>query len=81
MEQITLCETATFTKTLFLWFCIHYVFHLSYSTPLNDLCIFVQEFVFGLPSSGKRSASHLTIATDIQQIAQCLLIVNVIELF
>lgn len=67
VEQITLCETATFTKALFLWFSIHYVFHLSYSSLLGDVCTFIQEFIFGLPSTGKRSASYLSVATDIQQ--------------
>lgn len=67
VEQTTICESSTFTRALFLWFCIHYVFHLSYSTLLTDLCTFFQEFVFGLPSAGKRSASYLTVATDIQQ--------------
>lgn len=68
VEQITLCETFSFTKALFLWFSTHYVFHLSYSPVLNDLCTFFQEFIFGLPSIGKRSASYLSTATDIQQI-------------
>ena len=60
-------ETSTFTKALFLWFSVHYVFHLSYSTILNDFCTFFQEFVFGLPAKGKRGTSYLTTATDIQQ--------------
>ena len=67
VEQMTLCETSTFTKALFLWFCVHYVFHLSYSTSLSDLCTFFQEFVFGLPAKGKRCTSYITTATDIQQ--------------
>ena len=26
VEQMTLCETSTFTKALFLWFCVHSYF-------------------------------------------------------
>lgn len=68
MEQMTVCEVNSFTKALFLWFCTHYVFHLNYCPALSDLCTFIQEFVFGLPCAGKRSATYLSIATDIQQI-------------
>lgn len=67
VEQAVLCEVPSFCKALFLWFCVHYVFHLSYCSQLNDVCMFFQEFVFGLPCSGKRSSSYLTIATDIQR--------------
>lgn len=68
VEQMVLCELSSFSKALFIWFSVHYVFHLSYCSPLNDLCMFLQEFVFGLPSAGgKRSASYLTIVTDIQR--------------
>lgn len=67
VEQMALCETSSFCKALFLWFSIHYVFHLSYCSSLSDLCMFIQEFVFGLPCAGKRSASYLTIVTDIQR--------------
>ena len=68
VEQTTICGSPAFTKTLFLWFCVHYVFHLSYSAPLTEVCEFFQEFVFGLPLTGKRSASYLSTATDIQQL-------------
>lgn len=36
------------------------------NTVLADLCAFFQEFIFGLPLTGKKSASYLTTATDIQ---------------
>ena len=68
VEQMTLCEIPTFTKALFLWFSVHYVFHLSYLPLLNDFCTFFQEFVFGLPAKGKHCTSYLTTVTDIQQL-------------
>ena len=69
VEQKTLCQVNSFSRVLFLWFCVHYVFHRSDCDTLSDLCSLVQEFVFGLPCAGKRSATYLSIATDIQQIA------------
>ena len=66
-EQRVLCEAPSFMKLLFLWFSVYYVFHLCYCPPLKDLCTFIQEFVFGLPCSDKRSTSYLTIVTDIQR--------------
>ena len=39
VEQKTV--VSSFTKALFLWFSVHYVFHLSYSKPLTDLCTFI----------------------------------------
>ena len=68
VEQTTLCECPTFAHALFIWFSTHYVFHLSYCSLLNELCSFFQEFLFGLPLTGKRCVSNLTTATDIQQL-------------
>ena len=67
VERKVLCEASSFPKALFLWFSIHYVFHLSYCACLNEVCMFIQEFVFGLPCSAKRSSSYLSIVTDIQR--------------
>lgn len=67
VEQMVLCEVATFSKALFLWFSVLYVFHLSYCVKLNEVCMFIQEFVFGLPCSAKRSASYLSVVMDIQR--------------
>lgn len=67
IEKLTICEVNSFTRALFLWFCTYYVFHLNYCEVHSDFCIFMQEFVFGLPCPGKRTATYLTVATDIQQ--------------
>ena len=66
VEQRVVCQTANFTKALYLWFCLHYIFHICYEPSLHDVCMFFQEFIFGLPCTAKRSSSYLSTATDIQ---------------
>ena len=68
VEQITVYEVETFSRALFTWFCIHYVYHLDYCASVLDFCTFFQEFIFGLPCGVKRSATYLAIATNIQRI-------------
>ena len=67
IEQQAICETGTLTKAIFLWFSSHYVFHLCYDT-ISHVCLFFQEFSFGLPCTNTRSPSYLSKATDIQRL-------------
>lgn len=46
VEQKVVCQTANFTKAVYVWFCLYYVFHLCYDPVVNDLCMFSQEFIF-----------------------------------
>ena len=64
VEQATLCQVTSFFEALYVWFSAHYIFHLSYCESLVDMCTFIQ----GLPAAGKKSATYLTTATDIQQL-------------
>ena len=66
VEQKVVCQTANFTKTVYVWFCLYYVFHLCYDPVVNDVCMFFQEFIFGLPCTAKRTSAYLSTATDIQ---------------
>ena len=68
IEQSVLCQVPTFNEALYVWFCSHYIFHLSYCNSIAEVCMFFQEFLFGLPAGGKRSATYPTTATDIQQL-------------
>lgn len=68
VEQQAICETGTLTKAIFLWFSTHYVFHLCYDNAISDVCLFFQEFVFGLPCTSTRSPTYLSKATDIQRL-------------
>ena len=52
--------------------CTFFVFNLEYHKQTNDLCLFFQEFVFGLPVAGhacKKSSTYLSVTTDIQMLA------------
>lgn len=67
VEQKVLCTTNSFTKALFIWFSLYYIFNLEYDTNANDVCVFFQEFVFGLPNNSfKKTSTYLSVTTDIQ---------------
>lgn len=57
-----------FSRALMLCFALFYVLNLEYCKPLKEVCQFLQEFVFSLPSVGSRqkSATYLSV-TDIQK--------------
>lgn len=72
IEQKVLCTIPTsFTRSLILWFSVHYIFHLDYYPKIHDVALFFQEFVFGLPESQKgkgaknKTCTYLTISSDI----------------
>lgn len=67
VEQFPLCSTCSFTKALYLWFSFYYIFNLEYAKILKDLCLFFQEFIFGLPDNCiKKTSTYLSVSTDIQ---------------
>ena len=73
IEQKVLCNVPmSFTKTLMLWFSVHYIFHLNYYSKVHDVALLFQEFVFGLPesknakSTKNKSCTYLTISSDVQ---------------
>ncbi len=66
IEQSVVCSIKSFTKALFLWFSFYYVFNLEYEKNSRDLCLFFQEFVFGLPDHlCKKSSTYISVSTDI----------------
>lgn len=71
IEKSVLCKVNSFAKALMLWFASHYIFNLEYEKKVKDVAVFLQEFVFGLPdtSGAKKSASYLTITSDLQAFA------------
>ncbi len=51
-------------------FALFYVYNLQYDKNVKDVCLFFQEFVFGLPSNlCKKISTYMSITTDIQYIA------------
>ena len=65
IEQHIYCQCISFSKVLFLWFASHYIFKLKYHRYNNDTTMFLQEFVFQLPYTGKKSSNYLPVATEI----------------
>ena len=66
VEQQVLCQMRSFKMAFVVWFIAHYVFNLEYSKHMKEVATFVQEFIFGLPNKVKRSATYLTVSSDIQ---------------
>ncbi len=72
VEQSVFCPTPTLSKAIFVWFSLFYVFNLAYEKPVRDICLFFQEFVFGLPdNTAKKNSTYLSVTTDIQSFASC----------
>lgn len=72
VEQKVLCTCPTLSRAVLTWFCCHYVFNLVYNKYCHDLALFFQEFIFGLPESGKKSSNYLAIATELNKCADTL---------
>ena len=71
VESKIITQTSSFNTALLLWFCLFYTLNLEYPKPVTEVCIFFQEFVFGLPSSTAyrrfKSVTYLSVTTDIQK--------------
>lgn len=71
VETEIVTQTSTFNNALMLWFCLFYVLNLEYPKPVIEICLFFQEFVFGLPPSSaykrSKSVTYLSTTTDIQE--------------
>ncbi len=66
IEQRILFTVNTFTRAIFMWFSLFYVFNLEYQKNTRDMCLFFQEFIFGLPDNMcKKSSTYLSVSTDI----------------
>ena len=58
MEQAVICSVKSFTKALFLWFALYYIFNLEYEKYV-EVGMFFQGFVFGLPYPAKKNFNLL----------------------
>jgi hypothetical protein len=61
------CHLKSFTKGLLVWLATYYVFHLEYNKFSKDPAMFLTEFVMGIPIQGRRSATYLSVSTDISR--------------
>ena len=73
VEQKVLYQISSFSKALLVWFCVHYIFNLEYCKLAKDVALFFQEYVFGMPDRSKKSATYLTVCSDIQSYTSWLL--------
>ena len=67
VEKIPLCYVTSFSRAIYLWFSVHYIFHLQYHQQLQEFALFFQESVFGIPMHCKKTTTYLATATDIQK--------------
>ena len=54
------------------FFCgfLSYIFNLEYDRNAKEVCLFFQEFVFGLRSNAcKKTSTYMSVTTDIQGFA------------
>jgi hypothetical protein len=68
VEGQVLTQSNSFSKTLLLWFCTHYVLNLEYVA--REVALFFQEFIFNLPATAsekEKNATYLSVTTDIQK--------------
>ena len=69
VENLVLCKITSLVKAVFLWFSMFYIFHLSYPSDMIEFCLFIQEFICGIPdTSTSKSANYRSVITDIQSI-------------
>ena len=70
VERKVFCTLNYFTKSLFIWFAMIYVFNLEYDKNVKDVCLSFQEFLFRLPSSlCKKNSTYMSVTTDVQNSA------------
>lgn len=68
IEQIVLCEAASFSQGLFLLLSSYFVFHLKYPDKCKKVLLFLQDYVLGQPDNFKpRKGTYLAISSDIKK--------------
>ena len=68
IEQRVLMKVTSLTTALLMWFISHYVFNLEYHKYYQNPAMFIQEFIFNLPESKKKSQCYLTAASELQRL-------------
>ena len=71
IEQILMIESSNVFAAVYYLIAAHYVFNLAYHSKVNYVLLFLQEKVFGLPSSSvKRTPTTLTHFSGIERCQQ-----------
>ena len=66
IEGRVLTQLNDFSKSLAVWFVSHYIFNLQYCKELKEIGMFIQEFLFALPSQERKTSSYITITSSIK---------------
>ena len=69
VEGQILIKLNLFAKALGIWLFPHYIFNLEYFKDIKDCALFLQEFVFSLPSGQRKTSSYLSVTTSIKSYA------------
>ena len=70
VEEKTICIVNSLDKALVIWFAVHYVLNLEYSTQVREVALFIQESIFSLPATSitkkQKTATYLVVSTGIK---------------
>ena len=69
IEKKEVCEPIyTSTKAILIWAVCHYAFHLQYNKFAESTAMFLFECVLQMAQKGKKSATYLSVCTDISKL-------------
>ena len=71
VEQQIVTSMKDLSTALYVVFSLHFIFNISYHGKTNDLYLFLQEIVFGMPSEiKKKSACYTNLSVAIKALCQ-----------
>ncbi len=67
IEQNVLCEVNTLPQALFVAFGCYYVYNLEYPSKAANIFFFFQDYLLGIPETGKRPSSYIAVLSDVKK--------------
>ena len=67
VEGEVICKSSSFFRMLMLRFISYYAFNLEYAKPIKEVGMFCQKNIFALPDQSKKTATYLTVVSDISK--------------
>ena len=64
-EQTVLCKVSSLKEPIFIGLATYYCFSLEYPKECKRVLTFLQDYVVESPDSNKRSATYVSVSTDI----------------
>ncbi len=69
VEQLVLCKAQSLERALFIWFSLFYIFDLEYTKEAKEVCLFVHEFLLGMPDNAfTKTLTYISVTIDIQSL-------------